>query len=355
MKRHRRITAPLDVETIAQIGGRHIHGPVEHQPESAAVIVMHDQHYGTLEVRVLELRHCDQQGGCEIRIGHTRSVASLADEPSPNLTGIERASRRTRARPLPAALCGATGLVLLLAPGFTLSGDDGRSLSAIELALSVLCTSAALGLWAGCAALLVRRPVSETLGLARGRLGMTSVAALVAGTAGFSHLVDWGVRSLGMREDSLLETIDTALLGTGGWALLLCIAGVAIAPGIGEEILFRGLLMRSLIRRVGIAAGIVSSAVLFGALHVDWAQGCAAAVLGVYLGAVAFASGSTRTPILCHMVNNLTAVLAASQGMGHAGWAQEPTLLALSVGGALVGLTALARTLPAAAGAWKHS
>jgi membrane protease YdiL (CAAX protease family) len=184
---------------------------------------------------------------------------------------------------------------------------------------------------------------------------MASVAALVAGTVGFSHLVDWGVRSLGMREDSLLVTIDTALLETGGWALLLCIAGVAIAPGIGEELLFRGLLMRSLIRRVGIAAGIVSSAVLFGALHVDWAQGCAAAVLGVYLGAVAFASGSTRTPILCHMANNLTAVLAASQGMGHAGWAQEPTLLALSVGGALVGLTALARTLPAAAGAWKHS
>ena len=184
---------------------------------------------------------------------------------------------------------------------------------------------------------------------------MTSVAALVAGTAGFSHLVDWGVRSLGMREDSLLETIDSALLGTGGWALLLCIAGVAIAPGIGEEILFRGLLMRSLTRRVGIAAGIVSSAVLFGVLHVDWAQGCAAAVLGVYLGAVAFASGSTRTSILCHVANNLTAVLAAAQGMGQPGWAREPMLLALSVGGALMGLITLARTLPAAAGAWKHT
>ena len=41
--------------------------------------------------------------------------------------------------------------------------------------------------------------------------------------------------------------------------------------------------------------------------------------------------------------------------MGQASWAREPTLLALSVGGALAGLTTLARTLPTAAGTWKHT
>lgn len=259
---------------------------------------------------------------------------------------------QTRTRPLLAALCGTAGLSLLVAPGLFVSVAAERSLSAAELALSALCTSTALGLVALCGALLVRRPVGDTLALARGQLSAKSVTALVIGTAGISHLLDWTTRSLGIREQGALEIIEGALAGASGWTLLLCLVGVAIAPGIGEELLFRGLLMRSLARRAGVAAGIITSAVLFGAVHADLTQGCAAAVLGLYLGAAAIASGSTRTSTACHVANNLAAVLAAAWGSHDASPVWESTLLMLAGGGAIVGLVTLWGTFPAAAGAF---
>jgi membrane protease YdiL (CAAX protease family) len=206
-----------------------------------------------------------------------------------------------------------------------------------------------------CAALLVRRPVGDTLGLTRGHLSVKSTAVLVIGTAGISHLLDWGIRSLGFRGGGVLETIEGALASASGWTLLLCLLGVAITPGIAEELLFRGLLMRSLARSAGVAVGIGVSALLFGALHADLVQGCAAAVLGLYLGTVAFASGSTRTSMACHIANNLAAVLAAAWGSDHTDAGSALTLLILATGGAFAGLVALWGALPAATSAWRRA
>jgi hypothetical protein len=44
-------------------------------------------------------------------------------------------------------------------------------------------------------------------------------------------------------------------------------------------------------------------------------HGAAAAGLGAYLGIVAWLAASTRASILCHIVNNLAAVLSLSWGV----------------------------------------
>ena len=94
------------------------------------------------------------------------------------------------------------------------------------------------------------------------------------------------------------------LFAAGGRALLLTIFAVGIAPGVCEELLFRGLLQRGLVRRCGAPAAVGIGALVFGAMHLEWVQGSAATLLGLYLGAVAFRAGSVRPAIFCHCCNN---------------------------------------------------
>lgn len=101
--------------------------------------------------------------------------------------------------------------------------------------------------------------------------------------------------------------------GIVGVVLLVLIVGVG-AP-IVEEVFYRGLLQRSLVRRVGVGWGIGISSVVFGAVHFQLLQFPALALAGVLFGVLAHRAGRLGPAIIAHMVFNLTAVgalLAAS-------------------------------------------
>jgi membrane protease YdiL (CAAX protease family) len=88
---------------------------------------------------------------------------------------------------------------------------------------------------------------------------------------------------------------------------------VGLAPGIAEELLCRGLVQRWLEPRLGGALAVLAGGLFFGALHVDPVHAGLAAVLGVYLGAIALRTGSVRAPIACHVLNNTVAVVSAAR------------------------------------------
>jgi membrane protease YdiL (CAAX protease family) len=88
-------------------------------------------------------------------------------------------------------------------------------------------------------------------------------------------------------------------------------AAVTLGPGIGEELFFRGLMMRSLLSRMPPAAAISISAVLFGLIHFDVLQSPGAAMIGVYLGVVAYRANSLYPAMVAHGVNNLLCALFA--------------------------------------------
>ena len=71
---------------------------------------------------------------------------------------------------------------------------------------------------------------------------------------------------------------------------------MGIAPGFGEEILFRGFLQRGLVSRLGPYRGVLLSAAIFGLAH--------------FLGVVTQFAGCIRTAILCHVLNNTLGILA---------------------------------------------
>jgi membrane protease YdiL (CAAX protease family) len=110
------------------------------------------------------------------------------------------------------------------------------------------------------------------LGVAVG-LGLVVVSGIVIA---LSTVVDDGVRK--RLEDQQIDLPDSA------WALALMVVALVVLAPLAEELLFRGLLFRSLTRRVPVAAAVAISSVLFAASHVDayvlWPRAISLALTG---------------------------------------------------------------------------
>ena len=92
-----------------------------------------------------------------------------------------------------------------------------------------------------------------------------------------------------------------------GWLPALLISAIIVAPA-GEEILFRGFLFRGFVRPERLAwPGIVATAALFAAPHVqyDWVGVLQIFVIGLFLGVMRWRSGSTLLTFFLHALFNL--------------------------------------------------
>jgi sodium transport system permease protein len=91
---------------------------------------------------------------------------------------------------------------------------------------------------------------------------------------------------------------------------------IALSPAICEEALFRGALLRALVPRVGGAASVIITAVLFGLFHLSLYRFVPTTLLGLALGYTALASRSLWPAVLFHGVNNAAVVILTHLGMG---------------------------------------
>lgn len=233
---------------------------------------------------------------------------------------MERAGRLTLVLGIVLVALGLAGQIAGL--GDRTAGPTAVLLAA--LAMSLLLTLFAV---AGVIGLGGPRPF-ERLGLARGRLPPRMLALLVLGVLALSFAADASLRGRGLRDRGTLQTFDRAVAEARGPSLLASALALGLAPAVGEELFFRGLVQRGLEARFGAGVAIPVAAILFAAVHGDAVHALAALVLGLYLGAVAHLSGSIRSAIACHAANNLAAV-----GIGAFG--------PLDVGVSLAGVSAL--------------
>jgi sodium transport system permease protein len=90
------------------------------------------------------------------------------------------------------------------------------------------------------------------------------------------------------------------------WLVLL---GLAVAPGLCEEIAFRGFILSGLLRSARPAVAIVLSSIAFGVAHMVPQQVFNAILLGLVLGLLAVRSGSLLPGILFHFAFNSLEVL----------------------------------------------
>jgi hypothetical protein len=118
----------------------------------------------------------------------------------------------------------------------------------------------------------------------------------------------------------------------------MAFAASLLAP-FAEEVSFRGYVLSALRTRAAPGLAIAASALLFAAMHVDPVRFPAVFLLGLYLGWLAWRSGSVWPAVVAHAVNNGIGSLVATRQ------AADPVAEG-TVGASLfvlaVGLTALA-------------
>jgi uncharacterized protein len=95
--------------------------------------------------------------------------------------------------------------------------------------------------------------------------------------------------------------------GPVGVALLVLFVGIC-AP-ICEEIFYRGLVLRSLERSIGVWPGIVATGVIFGAAHLQPIQFLPLAIFGAVLSWLVIRTGRLGVAIAAHMTFNMLAVV----------------------------------------------
>jgi hypothetical protein len=101
---------------------------------------------------------------------------------------------------------------------------------------------------------------------------------------------------------------DLAAKATDPLGAVLLVLIVAIGAPIVEEVFFRGLLQRSLLRRVGPILAVAGSGLFFGLTHFELLQLPALVGFGVVLGVLAFRSGRLGPGIFAHLSFNAVTV-----------------------------------------------
>jgi membrane protease YdiL (CAAX protease family) len=216
------------------------------------------------------------------------------------------------------------GLCLLLV-GLAWRGEVGKvnqgtpagMTSAISLIIGIVCfhgTFLAL-LWAYFSVLRRKSP-SDVFGLQSLPLGRTLrlavlcllPAALLA--IWLNLLSSFWLDMLGVvpREQEAVQI----LRGASGFSMQLAVALAAcVGAPLQEEFLFRGLLYGSLKRYSGTALALISSSLLFGAIHMNLAAFLPLTILGFCFALAYEISGCLWVSILMHALFNLGMTIAA--------------------------------------------
>jgi membrane protease YdiL (CAAX protease family) len=151
------------------------------------------------------------------------------------------------------------------------------------------------------------------------------LAAVVPMLAGFFAAVRWPVGPLRGIKDFTDRVIRPLMYPCS----LIDLAGIALLAGLGEEMLFRGVLQEAfhgwlsgwdvLLDQPVLAAvlAVAGAALLFGILHaVTPAYAVLAAVVGAYLGCLYLLTGNLMAPIVAHALYDFVALVYLTRGPG---------------------------------------
>ncbi len=108
----------------------------------------------------------------------------------------------------------------------------------------------------------------------------------------------------------LNAVVDHFLIPLFAGCTVIQLASISIIAGIGEELLFRGVLQPLLIGWLGLAAGLILASAVFGLLHaVTPTYAVLAGLIGLYFGWFAFARGNLLGPIIAHGLYDFLALI----------------------------------------------
>jgi membrane protease YdiL (CAAX protease family) len=187
----------------------------------------------------------------------------------------------------------------------------------VGLGIQVLVVSGIFGAVALVVPKLSEVPVRPWLRLVR--VGPAVIALSMLGMVGLGFLVDELTFFLHTASPETFSSDGLDLFNqmfqlASPLVFLLLTLAVTLGPGLGEELLFRGLLLRSFLAGMPPVAALILSSALFGLIHLNLLQGVGAGVIGFYLGFVVLTSGSLWPAVAAHALNNLICALFARFG-----------------------------------------
>lgn len=111
--------------------------------------------------------------------------------------------------------------------------------------------------------------------------------------------------------EDLAKEITMQLLETDSFFMLIInIIVIAAAPAIGEELMFRGAIQKTLQDKKSPLFAIIITSVIFSAMHFQFYGFVPRFILSVFLGMLYYFSGSIRLNMFAHFCNNAVAVVA---------------------------------------------
>ncbi len=195
-------------------------------------------------------------------------------------------------------------------------------------------TQLIIGAAAVAGASFFREPFRTSLGLGKPALSLWAYPIVIVGSLGPGCV--GAAIALGLAEflppDDTMEKVCANLT----WrSVVPFVLFIGFAPGIFEELFFRGYMQRRLLQAWSPWAAILVTALLFGILHLQPHQVIFAFVLGLWLGVIAWRTGSIWVPMLCHAVWNCgSTTLEIVMQWNEMG--KEPPWIAAVIGGAMI-------------------
>jgi membrane protease YdiL (CAAX protease family) len=132
--------------------------------------------------------------------------------------------------------------------------------------------------------------------------GLMATVPLLPALGWFSHS-QWGP----LRR--LMAEVDEFIAPLFARSSLVELTAIALLAGLGEELLFRGLIQAGLTELAGTGVALIAASLLFGLLHwVTRTYAVLAALFGVYLGGLFLVTGDLVAPIVTHAVYDVVAL-----------------------------------------------
>jgi uncharacterized protein len=210
-------------------------------------------------------------------------------------------------------IAGIVASVIGVSVGFALTGDTSDHTGALTTALSTL---AQFGTWFGCVVYVARTKgfgVGPDFGLSVNIRDwwapFAGLGLFLIGTVMITPLVN-----IVNEHQAVVDDLDKA----GGAKLAVFAVVAALVAPVCEELLFRGLLLRALRRRMSPIAAVIVQALAFALAHPmlsptlgDFAVVPALFMLGAVSGVVATRKGDLSASIMMHIGFNLVTTLLA--------------------------------------------
>lgn len=230
-------------------------------------------------------------------------------------------ARFSRLRVVPAlgttAGASAIAAIISLTSGWSLESSDGDVLGVPGFVFFLALVE---GLMLATALLYTRTKYNsslQSLGFVRSHglrpfvsaLGYWSLALVAIGVWALS------VTALGFDQFLFPDTAEESLTIAGG-SIPIAILLVGIWGPIGEEVFFRGFLLRGLEHRFGIKLAILISSVVFGLVHVAPGAIFPTFFLGLAFAWIYVRTGSLWPSIFAHSVQNSLAIIVAAVKLG---------------------------------------